>query len=721
MRNAFLITTVFGFLVNCASSNAPTPEHDGPDSQNIASPTALGVPTTSTATASAPTTVTKIMAIGDSITEFVKKDPLCPQGYRYELWKMLVDAGLHFDLVGSHSMAREYGTTYPLYQGKIFDDDVNAWGGWTTTNILNGKTSGWGAGAGNLDTWLAASTPDAVLLHIGTNDAWSWFPTATFKVNVIKIIEKLQAKNPKVIIYLAKIVPFGSATIGGVPDARVRVPEYNAQIDEIAAAKSNSLSKVVVVDQYSGYNADVDSACDKYTVHPSISGAKKMASRWMSALLKDFPASGGTITPSPTPSPTPTTLPPTPAPNPGPSSKRGAGTWYFKGNEAALANLKPAWYYSWNASPDYLVAPAQTPFVPMIWGTTHATDANFALAKKHGDTLLGFNEPDHSGQANMSVEQALALWPKFMAAGMRLGSPAAAQDPSKSGGWLDRFMSAAKAKGYRVDFIAVHWYGYSFDADIAVYQLKEFLDRIHSKYGLPIWLTEYGITNYGGSPLLPSTEVQAEFARRSVAMLESLPYVERYAWFSVPPHREDPQNTQRSLYFENGTASPIGIAYRDASLVQSAVPPKTIVNGHNLLENPGFESGAIGWGSFHQLNVALSSGVGGSKSLSAAAGAMIWQAIGRLPAGLYRASVWIRGAGAQKPVGFSLSDAINWHTLSGSWDVIPSTTWKQVSVTARISGVGAQSGIHVEFYKLSGDASIPNVDLDNFELVRVSD
>jgi hypothetical protein len=358
----------------------------------------------------------------------------------------------------------------------------------------------------------------------------------------------------------------------------------------------------------------------------------------------------------------------------------------------------------------------------MIWGAKDATDANFARVKNHGDTLLGFNEPDHPGQSNMTVDAALQIWPKLMATGMRLGSPAAAQDPSKAGSWLEGFMNGAQAKGYRVDFIAVHWYGCTNDVDIALYQLRSFLDRIHAKYGRPIWLTEYALTTYGGYPLLPASALQAEFARRSAAMLESLSYVERYAWFSVPPHEEDPLGHQRSLYLENGSPTAIGTAYRDALLsVAAPETTKIITNGQNLLANAGFEASATGWSSYSPLKVASGDAHSGIHYLAVAAGGIIWQGVGRLPAGLYRASVWVRGRGMQKAVGLSLAGAHNWHSLTGSWDVVPDGAWKQIAVTARINGTGEQSGLHVEFYKFAKDTAIPDVQLDDFELVRLSD
>ena len=157
------------------------------------------------------------------------------------------------------------------------------------------------------------------------------------------------------------------------------------------------------------------------------------------------------------------------------------------------------------------------------------------LAKKRGSVLLGFNEPDLPDQANMTVQQALDLWPHLMATGMRVGSPATARDPSLPGSWLEEFIDGAKARGYRVDFVCVHWYGETFDIDGAVRRLKDFLQAVHHKFQLPIWLTEYSLIRWSNPPTYPSWEQQATFASKSIEMFETLPFVERYALVLLVP------------------------------------------------------------------------------------------------------------------------------------------------------------------------------------------
>jgi hypothetical protein len=149
--------------------------------------------------------------------------------------------------------------------------------------------------------------------------------------------------------------------------------------------------------------------------------------------------------------------------------------------------------------------------------------------------LLGFNEPDQSGQANMTVAQALDLWPQLEATGMTLGSPAVSNGAATPGGWLDQFMTGAKARGYRVNFITVHWYGGDFETAAAVQQLESYLQAIYNQYHLPIWLTEFALTSYAGpTPTFPTEDQQAAFLTAATQMLDGLPYVQRYAWFALP-------------------------------------------------------------------------------------------------------------------------------------------------------------------------------------------
>jgi RNA polymerase sigma factor (sigma-70 family) len=257
----------------------------------------------------------------------------------------------------------------------------------------------------------------------------------------------------------------------------------------------------------------------------------------------------------------PATHAPVKAPPPAPpssSARKGVGVWTFDGVDSALGKSGAGWYYTWSAGHSGISGPG---FVPMIWGGA-STDANsLAQAKKAGPYLLGFNEPDMSAQSNMTVDQALSLWPKLMATGKVLGSPAVAYGGDTAGGWLDRFMSGARQKGYRVDFIALHWYGGDFTTPDAVAQLTSYLEAVHNRYHKPIWLTEFALIDFSHGTRFPTDRQQAAFVTAAARMLDGLTYLQRYAWFGLPADDGKPSS---GLFHSGAVETAAGRAFEAA-------------------------------------------------------------------------------------------------------------------------------------------------------------
>jgi RNA polymerase sigma factor (sigma-70 family) len=270
--------------------------------------------------------------------------------------------------------------------------------------------------------------------------------------------------------------------------------------------------------------------------------------------------------PSRTPTPAPrttaahrpaTVAPPPPAATIG-SPRKGVGVWSFDGVNTALARSGAGWYYTWSTAHDGISGPG---FVPMIWGAGSADAASLARAKQAGPYLLGFNEPDMSGQSNMTVDQALSLWPSLMKTGKVLGSPAVAYGGDTAGGWLDRFMTGAGQKGYRVDFIALHWYGGDFTTPDAVAQLKSYLEAVHNRYHKPIWLTEFALIDFSQGTRFPTDQQQAAFVTAAATMLDGLPWLQRYAWFGLPAKDDGPSS---GLFHSGPAETPAGRAFEAA-------------------------------------------------------------------------------------------------------------------------------------------------------------
>ena len=123
-------------------------------------------------------------------------------------------------------------------------------------------------------------------------------------------------------------------------------------------------------------------------------------------------------------------------------------------------------------------------------------------------------------------------------------------------------MAGAKTKGYRVNFITVHWYGGDFETAAAVQQLESYLQAIYDRYHLPIWLTEFALTSYAGStPTFPTEAQQAAFLTSAATMLDGLSYVQRYAWFALPVSSG---SGTTGLFNEGPAATEVGQAFEAA-------------------------------------------------------------------------------------------------------------------------------------------------------------
>ena len=240
--------------------------------------------------------------------------------------------------------------------------------------------------------------------------------------------------------------------------------------------------------------------------------------------------------------------------------KKGLGAWSADTSPAELSQLRLGWYYDWRPFPKIAPVPG-VEFVPMFWSGADVTDENLAAVNQSAAThVLGFNEPDLEGQSGMTPELCLELWPRLMTLKQRLGSPAPAKYT-----WLEKFMSQAERRGLRVDFVCLHRY-----PDIsnpgAVDEIAAMLEEAYDKYGRPIWLTESGAADVTAwrQPQLstPTPEMAENFLKRLVALLERLPYVERYAWFADRADNEYKLGSILDPHAPGLTA--IGEVYRDA-------------------------------------------------------------------------------------------------------------------------------------------------------------
>ena len=190
------------------------------------------------------------------------------------------------------------------------------------------------------------------------------------------------------------------------------------------------------------------------------------------------------------------------------------------------------WFYNWGTSATSTTNPNRQgknynqEFVPEVWGSTSNTTKMYALTDVC--QLMGFNEPDHSEQSNVSVEKAIELWPKLMKTGMRLGSPA-----TTNFSWLYSFMNECRKKNYRVDYVVVHAYWGGLSGLEWYNKLKDIYDHTHR----PIWIKEWNNGANWTKETWPSgtSEQQAKQLRdlkEILTVMDTCSFVERYSIYN---------------------------------------------------------------------------------------------------------------------------------------------------------------------------------------------
>lgn len=216
--------------------------------------------------------------------------------------------------------------------------------------------------------------------------------------------------------------------------------------------------------------------------------------------------------------------------------------WAGGSTEAAMVNS--AWRYDWDNAANSTL---DIEYVPMRHNANWNAYSNIN-SKQNSTHALGFNEPDKSDQANMTVAQAIEQWPNLLASGLRLGSPAPS-DAAAGLDWLYSFIDEADARNYRVDYVAVHFYKNNWTAS----QMYSWLRGIHERTRRPVWVTEWNNGCNWTEPH-PSYEYNATKINELVTMMATAPFVERYAIYQACTNRE---------LIIDGVLTPAGTVYRD--------------------------------------------------------------------------------------------------------------------------------------------------------------
>lgn len=252
-----------------------------------------------------------------------------------------------------------------------------------------------------------------------------------------------------------------------------------------------------------------------------------------------------------------------------------------KGTGGNKTGLNKTWYYNWGNSAE---SDLEHEFAPMSWGFGGANDDSDIekyKSKYNATHVMAFNESDNcndqSGKWNnlCDTDVAVSTYKNLMKTGLRLVSPNCRENAPF--GWLKEFHDKANAQDIRIDVIGVHWYDWgsspknspNANPNNVFNRFKNYLQRVYDLYKLPIWITEFNANPNR------TTSVNYEFMKLALPYLESLDYVERYAWFQ-------PNSGVADYYDGTGaTLTNVGTFYKN-QVSSPSIPDPNVTADSNL-------------------------------------------------------------------------------------------------------------------------------------------
>lgn len=252
-----------------------------------------------------------------------------------------------------------------------------------------------------------------------------------------------------------------------------------------------------------------------------------------------------------------------------------------KGIGGDVTGLDNDWFYRWNNNGEPTL---DVEYAPMSWGANGANDQSdieLYKSKYKATHVMAFNESDNcndqSGQFNnlCDTDVAVGFYENLMKTGLRLVSPSCRENAPF--GWLKEFHDKANEQNIRIDVIGVHWYDWASNPENSpnanpqdvFNRFVTYLEDVHNLYGLPIWITEFNANPNR------TTAVNYAFMQLALPYLETLDYIERYAWF-------EPFSGTGDYFDATGTnLTNVGSFYKNQNSTP-AIPEATIEDDSNL-------------------------------------------------------------------------------------------------------------------------------------------
>lgn len=226
------------------------------------------------------------------------------------------------------------------------------------------------------------------------------------------------------------------------------------------------------------------------------------------------------------------------------SQKKGIGQGLSGGkitHEQAAERIQKvhgSWYYNWTFSKNDWVDP-EIEFCPRNQNKL-SNSANVTNAGYFG-VMLNYNEPYYYGRIGNepTIAEMIAEWPYIMSNAYLyahngnnclIGSPTTEAATDSYSYYLDQFLDGISGDPtLKIDFIDFHNYSNDNDNQL-VNDLRNRTDNHWAKYGLPVWITEWNIADWGDYDGFTEEKVYTETIQ-ALHYLESDEHVARYALF----------------------------------------------------------------------------------------------------------------------------------------------------------------------------------------------
>jgi len=201
----------------------------------------------------------RILPFGDSITFGTSTPANIPGGYRVELFTKAVTAAQRITFVGDPRQANGPTTA----AGMPFPRDNAGYPGFTIAQVT----------ADNTFNPAFTTTPDIVLLHIGTNDIRG-SDAQSMADRLSTLIDKIVMRAPNALVVVAKIIRLVGAN----------VDPYNALIPGVVQTKVSQGKHVIVAD----LNGPMPTLSTD-GIHPNQAGYNTMGDTWYAAISSYLP------------------------------------------------------------------------------------------------------------------------------------------------------------------------------------------------------------------------------------------------------------------------------------------------------------------------------------------------------------------------------------------------------------------------------------------------